>query len=125
MEEEKNELETQPVPTIQEKAEAKAAELSAQMNVKVIPFVFKDEETGADIVGFIKEPPRAVKLAMLDKSMTGSFTAASEVLESILIKEHSDPRIYSEKSEDDRFYLGAVMAAYDRVKFSINTLKKK
>jgi hypothetical protein len=112
-------------PTVLELAKKKAEELSVQMNVKVHAIVFKDEETGQDIVGFIKEPSRAVKLAMLDKSMIGGFSAASEVLESILIKEESDARIYSEKSEDDRFYLGAVSAAYDRVKLAVNLLKKK
>jgi hypothetical protein len=55
----------------------------------------------------------------------GGFSAAAEMLDSVLLKEHSDPRIYSERSEDDKIYLGAVMAAYDLVKFSVNTLKKK
>lgn len=109
----------------EEEIQKKADELTAQLGVKVTPLLFKDAETGEEILGFIKEPSRQVKLAMLDKSMIGSFSAASEVLESILLKEHSDPRIFSEKSEDDRFYLGAVMAAYDRVKFSVNILKKK
>jgi GH43 family beta-xylosidase len=119
-------MESAETPTdIKDVAEKKAEELTAQFGVKVHPILFKDPETDQDILGFIKEPSRMVKLAMLDKSMIGSFSAASEVLESILIKEHSDPRIYSEKPEDDRFYLGAVMAAYDRVRFSVNILKKK
>jgi len=47
------------------------------------------------------------------------------MLDSVLIKEESDPRIYSERSEDDEIYLGAVMAALDLIKVGQNTLKKK
>ena len=108
-----------------EEAEIKAGELSVSMGVKVHAIVFQEKEGDPEIVGFIKEPSRMVKLAVLDKSVMGGFSAASEMLESVLIKEHSDSRIYSEKSEDDKIYLGAVMAAYDLVKFSVNTLKKK
>lgn len=108
-----------------EEAEIKAQELSVSMGVKVHAIVFQENEGSPEIVGFIKEPSRMVKLAVLDKSVMGGFSAASEMLESVLIKEHSDPRIYSEKSEDDKIYLGAVMAAYDLVKFSVNMLKKK
>lgn len=108
-----------------EEAQTKADELSVQLTVKVHPIVFQEDETGPLIIGFIKEPSRMVKLAVLDKSVMGGFSAAAEMLDTVLIKEHSDPRIYSERSEDDKIYLGAVMAAYDLVKFSVNTLKKK
>jgi len=108
-----------------EEAQIKADELSASMNVKVHPIVFQEDADADLIVGYIKEPSRMVKLAVLDKSVMGGFSAAAEMLDSVLLKEHSDPRIYSERSEDDKIYLGAVMAAYDLVKFSVNTLKKK
>ena len=108
-----------------EAAEQKALELTQQMGVKVHPLVFPDEVTDEPVVGFMQEPKRAVKLAVLDKSVMGGFSAADEMLDLILIKEHSDPRIYSEKSEDDRFRLGAVMAAFELVKFSTNSAKKK
>jgi hypothetical protein len=102
-----------------------AAELTAQLKVQVHAIVFKENEDSPEIVGYIKEPSRAVKLAVLDKSVMGGFSAAAEMLDLVLLKEHSDPRISSERSEDDKIYLGAVMAAYDLVKFSTNTLKKK
>lgn len=107
-----------------EAAEEKAAELSQLLGVKVHPLVFKDDN-GGDVIGFIKEPNRAVKIAMLDKSIMGGFSAASEVLEGHLLREHSDPRIYSENPEHDKINIGAVMAAYDLVKFSVNQAKKK
>lgn len=106
-------------------AQIKADELSLSLGVKVHPIVFKESEDSPEIVGFMKEPSRMVKLAVLDKSVMGGFSAAAEMLESVLLKEHSDPRIYSERTEDDKIYLGAVMAAYDLVKFSVNTAKKK
>jgi len=109
----------------QEEAQVKADELSKELNVKVHPVIFQENADSELIVGFIKEPSRMVKLAVLDKSIMGGFSAAAEMLDSVLLKEHSDPRIYSERSEDDKIYLGAVMAAYDLVKFSVNTLKKK
>jgi hypothetical protein len=103
----------------------KAVELSQQLGVKVHAIVFKEDADSTEVVGFIKEPSRAVKLAVLDKSVMGGFSAAAEMLDLILLKEHSDPRISSERSEDDKINLGAVMAAFDLVKFSTNTLKKK
>lgn len=107
-----------------EQAQEKADALSEELKVKVHPLVFTDDE-GKDVIGFIKEPSRAVKLAVLDKSVIGGFSAASEMLDIIILKEHSDPRIVSERSEDDKIYLGAVMAAYDLVKFKTNAAKKK
>lgn len=108
-----------------ETAQQRADELTASLGVKVHAIVFKESDDSPEIVGFIKEPSRMVKLAVLDKSVMGGFSAAAEMLESVLIKDQSDPRIYSERTEDDKIYLGAVMAAYDLVKFSVNTLKKK
>ncbi|MDQ2718240.1 MAG: hypothetical protein M3Z26_00560 [Bacteroidota bacterium] len=106
-------------------AQTKADKLSEQLGVTVHTIIFQEEKDGPLIVGFIKEPSRMVKLAVLDKSVMGGFSAAAEMLDTVLLKQESDPRIYSERSEDDKIYLGAVMAAYDLVKFSVNTLKKK
>jgi hypothetical protein len=103
----------------------RAAQLSEKFGVKVHPLVFKDPESENTIIGFMKEPSRQVKLAVLDKAVMGGFSAAAEMLETILIREESDPRIYSDKSEDDNIYLGAVMAAYNIVQFSVNQAKKK
>jgi len=106
-------------------AEEKAKQLSEQLGVKVHALVFKETEESPEVIGFIKEPSRSVKYAVLDKSVMGGFSAAAEMLDVILLKEHSDPRIYSERSEDDKINIGAAMAAYDLVKFSQNLAKKK
>lgn len=108
----------------QEEATQKAEDLSKQLGVKVHPIVFADENE-KPVVGFIKEPSRAVKMGVLDKAMMGAFSAAGEMLDVCLIKEHSDARIYTESPENDAIYLGAVMEANALVKFSANTLKKK
>jgi hypothetical protein len=73
----------------------------------------------------VKEPSRAVKIAVMDKSLVGMYSASEQMLEVILIKEESDPRISSERSEDDKYYLGAVMEAYNLVKVAINQADKK
>lgn len=105
-------------------AAAKAEELSAQLGVKVHPLVFKGDTDDDAVIGYIKEPPRAVKIAIMDKSLVGMYSAVEQVLENILIREHSDPRTYSEKAEHDKIYLGAVMAAYDLIQISINQFQE-
>jgi len=113
-------------PTVRELAEIRAEELAKQLGVyKVHPLIFKDEETGEDVVGYVKEPARILKLRILDKAIIGGFTASAEMLDIILIKEASDPRIYSELPQYDKFNLGAVNACYDLIKYSIDMFKKK
>lgn len=108
-----------------EMAAQKAVELSETMGIKVHALVFLASEEEEPVIGYVKEPSRAVKLAVMDKSLVGMYSAASEMLDVILLKEHSDPRISSERSEDDKYYLGATMAAYELVKVSINQADKK
>jgi hypothetical protein len=106
-------------------AEAKALELQSKLNIfKVHPLVFKDEATGEFITGFVREPERIHKKRILDKSVMGSVTAASDALDILLIKEFSDARIYSEDQQYDDINLGAVMACYDLIKYKVNTFKK-
>lgn len=109
---------------VKEQVDAKAKELSESLKVQVHPIVFN---AGDDdwVIGYLKEPTRQVKLAVLDKSIMGGFSAAGEALDAIIIKDQSDARLTSERSEDDKFYLGAVMAAYDLIKYSANVFKKK
>jgi hypothetical protein len=101
----------------------KVAELEKQYGVTVYPVVFKDEE-GKDVVGYLKNPSRVVKLRVLDKSIMSPISAGAELLEVCLIKEASDPRIFSEAPENDTYNLGAAMAASRVVAFSTNQFKK-
>lgn len=106
-------------------AQQKAAELSEQLKTTVHPLVFVAAENEEPVIGYVKEPTRAVKIAVMDKSLVGMYSASSEMLEVILLKEHSDPRISSERTEDDKYYLGAVMAVYEMIKVSVNMADKK
>jgi hypothetical protein len=109
----------------QEEIELKVQELSAKHSAVIHPIVFKIENSEDNIVGFIKEPPRFVKLRVMDKGLTSPVTAASEVVDGYLIKEESDPRIYSEAPENDKYYLGATLEAYNLVTLAVNQFKKK
>lgn len=108
-----------------EEIEAKAVELGVKHSCKVFPIVFKAVEGGEDVIGFIKEPPRFVKMRVMDKGLTSPVSAASEVVDAYLIKEESDARIYSEAQENDVYYIGATMEAYSLVKMAVNQFKKK
>jgi len=101
----------------------KAKQLTEKYGVKVHPLLFKvrDEEP---VVGYVKEPPRFVKMRVMDKGLTQPFTAASEIVDAYLIKEESDSRIYDEKPENDVYYIGATREAYGMVELAINQLKK-
>ena len=109
----------------QEEIEKKVAELSLRENSKVLPIVFKDEDTDEDVVGFIREPNRMVKLRVMDKSISAPATASAELFDAILLKNDSDIRFSSEDSKDDKYYLGGAMEAFKLVEISINTFKKK
>lgn len=102
----------------------KAEELSLKFNCKVVPIVFKDE-LDKDVIGYIKEPNRMSKARVMDKSLTSPVTAACELLDAVLIREESDLRIISDLSENDKYYLGAAMAAYALIELSADTFKKK
>lgn len=105
--------------------EEKAIALTQQYACKVHPIVFKTADDGETVIGYLKEPPREVKLRMMDKGISSPITAASEVLDAYLIKSESDPRIYTDGADNDKYYIGATMEAYDLVKIAVNQFKKK
>lgn len=106
-------------------AQVRADELTQSMGVKVHPIVFMGNSEDDIVVGYVKEPTRAVKIAVMDKSLVGMYSAANEMLDVVLLKEHSDVRIYSENPQHDKFNLGATMAVYELVKVSVNVADKK
>mgnify|MGYP000903571939 FL=1 len=108
-----------------EEIEAKALDLGVKHNCKVFPLVFKDPENNEDVIGFLKEPPRFVKMRVMDKALSNPISSCAEVLDAYIIKEESDPRIYSESQENDAYYMGATMEVYSIIKISNNKFKKK
>jgi hypothetical protein len=124
------EVKTAEVKTAEQLAEEKAEQLTKIYKetkgiFKVHPIVFRDEKTGDVITGFVKEPSRMAKMAVMDKALMGSFSAVEEILDSVLIKEESDQRMWSESQEFDDIRMGLVMAVYNLIRFKSNTLKKK
>lgn len=107
-----------------EQIKEKSVELQKTYGCNIYPIVFMLNEAD-QVIGFMKEPPRIVKLRVLDKSLTSPMTAASECLESVLIENESDPRILSEKAEHDKIYLGACVEATKIIEFCANQFKKK
>lgn len=109
-----------------EQIEAKAKELTEQHKCTVYPLVFLTgtEEDSEQIIGYMKEPKRAVKMVAMDKAMSRPSFAGQDLLQACLIKEESDNRILSEKSEHDSIFLGACRAALEKVQISMEQLKK-
>lgn len=105
----------------------KVEELSRLHNCVVRPLVFQvDADSGEEVIGFVREPARLVKQRALDAGISkGPVTAAGELLEAILIKEASDERMWVDKPEYDKYYLGASMAAMELIKVSQDQFKKK
>lgn len=106
-----------------EEIQDKANEIGTRIGANVIPMVFEVE--GEQIIGYLQEPPRFVKLKMLDKSISSPISAASDILDAYLIREESDPRIYSEKPENDKYYIGATFVANKSVQMAVDQFKKK
>jgi hypothetical protein len=110
---------------VKKEADEKAKKLSEEINVKVHPLVFYVEKDGEPVVGFLKEPNRMVKMACMDKYNSGFYTACGQVVETLLIKEHSDDRILSEKPEHDNYFMGAVNVVSELITFAANQADKK
>ena len=104
-----------------EQIESKAQELSVKLNTKVTPLVFIDGDSKEQVIGYLKELPRDVKLRIMDSMLTGAYSAVGSVIDYYLIQEESDKRILIE----DNFYMGAVQELFNMVKLSTNQFKKK
>lgn len=108
-----------------EEIEAKAQKLSEAMKVKVTPVIFSPDDGVTQVVAYLKEPTRIVKMRALDKMTSMPVMAGEELLLTCLVKEESDPRILSESSGDDKIYFGACYAALRLVEVSLDQYKKK
>lgn len=103
-----------------------AFELAKQLNVsKVHPVVQINPVTLARTVCFLKEPNYPTKLRVMDKAMTGMYSAADELRESCLIKEHSDAITFGDGPECDDYKMGVTDYALTMVKRLQNQFKKK
>ena len=107
----------------QQKAEAIAKEKAVS---KVHPVVQIDPDTLERRVCYLSEPNYLTKIRVMDKATTlGIYTAADELREACLIKEHSDAITYGEAPECDRYKLGVTDYALTMVTRLQNQFKKK
>lgn len=107
-----------------EEVKQKAQQLSLQHKCNVIPLYFKIQDS-EPVTGFFKEPPRFMKLQIMDKiTINQGMVAASAALDAYIIKEESDSRIWDEKSENDAYYLAAAQELLFSVQVAINQVKK-
>ena len=103
--------------------EATRARLSKELGKEVYVYTFETEEK-EEIVGFMKDPDRLVKMRALDMSLQSWTSAANILLETCLIKEYSDIRILDESPANDKIYFGFLMKANELVKFYSEKQKK-
>lgn len=109
-----------------EEIQQKADELSQRLGVKVHPLVFVTDDTEEQVVGYMKEPTRVVKMRAYDKAISGSQSfAGEELLEVCLVKDESDKRILSEDPANDALHLGACFSALSLVRVLQNQINKK
>lgn len=110
----------------------KGKELEKQAGVPVHTMVFFGK--GADgkfdqndlVVGYVKEPSFLTKARAMDKSLVGmGFSASVEILDSCLIKEHSDPRILCEIPGKDFYRMGAAEFCRKKIMIAIDQAEKK
>lgn len=106
----------------QEEILQKADELGKLHGCKVHPLVFVDfEDKEKQVIGYLKEPPRIVKLRYMDKAILGAASAGAEVIDEYLIKDASDARIVN----DDVYNLGAIQELQSVITMAVNQFKKK
>jgi hypothetical protein len=76
----------------------------------------------------LKEPSLQAEMAYMDKVTRFPFSAGEDILDLCIIKEESDPRLYTATNENKEFYKGAIYEVNKSVTFFANgydTFKKK
>ena len=61
----------------------------------------------------------------MDRAISAPISSCTDIVDAYLIKEESDPRSYTEGSDNDKYYFSATMEAYDLIKFAVSAFKKK
>ena len=107
--------------------QAIADNLAKQLSVSKVHVVVQIDPTNFDRkVCYLKEPNYTTKIRVMDKAATlGIYTAADELREVSIIKEHSDAITYSESPDSDMYKLGIVDYCLNMVARLQNQFKKK
>lgn len=106
----------------QEEILAKAAELGASLGCSVRPFAFTHK--GKQIVGFLREPSRDVKMSAMDKVFSGSIMKAGEEILRVCLLDQSSPEILSNDTENDVVFITSCRQAANMLEIYSNELKK-
>jgi hypothetical protein len=113
----------------EEESEKIRLELEETHKKKVHKFCLPvDVPNGDFCIGYLLEPNFEVKKMAADMGITRSITGAGElILDSCIIKEKSDPRIYDEDSGEKypMIRMGAIMKAQTLVGYFLDAFKKK
>ncbi len=115
-----------PLQIVEENAEKRKIELQETLKTKIHVFCFHLPNT-TSAIAYLREPSFQVKKMAMDMSLR-SITSASElVLDSCIIKEESDERIWGENAEEENpeLRLGAIMRTQEIVVYYVDSLKKK
>ena len=107
--------------------EAKATELSTQLGVDITPIIIPDKKTGEKVVGYLKEcNDYNVLISAVGKFLSGKTEEAAEMIfTASLIKEVSNPRLFSFNDSDAKVKVGAVIACIPLLDIYVNEYKKK
>lgn len=107
----------------------RAAELSVEhKGASVVPVWYLDPldpENGKPIIGYLKEPNRMTKAAIADELLKSTFRGQNIALEASLLKDHSDPRLWSTNQAYDPVIFSAGIEAAAFVKIALTQFKKK
>lgn len=92
---------------------------------KVHPIVQIEPDTLIRRVCYLREPSYDTKIRVMDKSITiGFYSAAEELRQSCVIREHSDALTYGDSPDCDRYKMGVVDECLGLVKRLENHFKK-
>lgn len=109
-----------------EEIEVKRLSLEKSLSAKVHAFCFRITAEDSAVM-YLTEPNFQVKKMAMDMSLRSLTDAAELVLNTCIIKEESDQRLFGETCEEDypELRLGAIMECQGIVTYYSNALKKK
>lgn len=104
-----------------------AKQLASKLNVSKVHVVVQIKpDTLERAVCYLKEPNYLTKVRIMDKAASlGVYTAAEELREMSVIKEHSDSLTYSDHFESDRYKIGILDYCLGMISRLQNQFKKK
>jgi hypothetical protein len=108
------------------RAESKRKDIEELLKCKVFAFCYSFSEEDFGMI-FIKEPDFRTEKIALDMAPRSMMDAGEFILDSCIVKEESDPRIWCEDAESlhKKQRIGAIISCRDLVTYSLDIIKKK